>query len=218
MTHPIVFFHISGIPDYVTLTVFVMIVLIILTRLMLKNISLVPGGLQNAFEIVVSGIDGMVTEMMGEKGRVYFPLIATLAIFIFMSNLLGLIPGFLPPTANLNTTAACALIVFILTHIIGLKEHGLGYIKHFTGPVWWLAPLMLPIEIVGHLARPLSLSLRLFGNMTGHELVVLVLMFLVPFGIPVVMSIMGLLVAFIQAFVFMLLAMIYLSGSLEEAH
>jgi F-type H+-transporting ATPase subunit a len=132
--------------------------------------------------------------------------------------MLGLIPGFMPPTANLNTTAACAVIVFVLTHIIGLKEHGLGYIKHFTGPVWWLAPLMLPIEIVGHLARPLSLSLRLFGNMTGHELVVLVLMFLVPVFVPVVMSLMGLLVAFIQAFVFALLAMIYLGGSLEEAH
>jgi F-type H+-transporting ATPase subunit a len=186
--------------------------------MMLKNISLVPGGIQNVFEITVSGLDGMVTEIMGEKGKTYFPLIATLAFFIFVSNMLGLIPGFMPPTANLNTTAACAVIVFVLTHIIGLKEHGLGYIKHFTGPVWWLAPLMLPIEIVGHLARPLSLSLRLFGNMTGHELVVLVLMFLVPVFVPVVMSLMGLLVAFIQAFVFALLAMIYLGGSLEEAH
>jgi len=218
MTHPIIFFHIPGIPDYVTLTVFVIIFLTLLARMMLKNISLVPGGIQNVFEITVSGLDGMVTEIMGEKGKPYFPLIATLAFFIFVSNMLGLIPGFMPPTANLNTTAACAVIVFLLTHIIGLKEHGLGYIKHFTGPVWWLSPLMLPIEIVGHLARPLSLSLRLFGNMTGHELVVLVLMFLVPVFVPVVMSIMGLLVAFIQAFVFALLAMIYLSGSLEEAH
>lgn len=218
MTHPIIFFHIPGIPDYVTLTVFVIIFLTLLARMMLKNISLVPGGIQNVFEITVSGLDGMVTEIMGEKGKPYFPLIATLAFFIFVSNMLGLIPGFMPPTANLNTTAACAVIVFLLTHVIGLKEHGLGYIKHFTGPVWWLSPLMLPIEIVGHLARPLSLSLRLFGNMTGHELVVLVLMFLVPVFVPVVMSIMGLLVAFIQAFVFALLAMIYLSGSLEEAH
>jgi len=218
MTHPIIFFHIPGIPDYVTLTGFVIILLTLLARMMLKNISLVPGGLQNVFEIIVSGLDGMVTEIMGEKGKPYFPLIATLAFFIFVSNMLGIIPGFMPPTANLNTTAACAVSVFLLTHFIGLKEHGLAYIKHFTGPVWWLTPLMLPIEIVGHLARPLSLSLRLFGNMTGHELVVLVLMFLVPVFVPVVMSLMGLLVAFIQAFVFALLAMIYLSGSLEEAH
>jgi F-type H+-transporting ATPase subunit a len=155
---------------------------------------------------------------MGEKGKPYFPLIATLAFFIFIANMLGLIPGFMPPTANLNTTAACAVIVFVLTHIIGLKEHGVGYIKHFMGPVWWLAPLIFPIEIVGHLSRPVSLSMRLFGNMTGHELVVMILIFLVPFAVPVLMSIMGLLVAFIQAFVFALLSMIYLSGALEEAH
>jgi len=218
MTHPIIFFHIPGIPDHVTLAVFVILLLVVLARMMLKNMALVPGGVQNVFEITISGLDGMVTEIMGEKGKAYFPLIATLAFFIFVSNMLGLIPGFMPPTANLNTTAACSVIVFVLTHIIGLKEHGAHYIKHFTGPVWWLSPLMLPIEIVGHLARPLSLSLRLFGNMTGHELVVLVLMFLVPFFVPVVMSIMGLLVAFIQAFVFALLSMIYLSGALEEAH
>ncbi len=218
MTHPLIFLSIPGIPDYITLTVFVMVLFVLIARMMLRNLALVPGGVQNVMELVVSGIDGMVTEIMGEKGKPYFPLIATLAFFIFVSNLLGLIPGFMPPTANLNTTAACAVIVFILTHVIGLKEHGFGYIKHFLGPVWWLAPLMLPIEIVGHLSRPLSLSLRLFGNMTGHELVVMVLMFLVPFFVPVLMSIMGLLVAFIQAFVFMLLAMIYLSGALEEAH
>jgi len=218
MTHPIIFFHIPGIPDYVTLSVFVILLLLFLARIMLNNMALVPGGIQNVFEITISGIHGMVTEIMGEKGVVYFPLIATLAFFIFISNMLGLIPGFMPPTANLNTTAACSVIVFVLTHIIGLKEHGLHYIKHFTGPIWWLSPLMLPIEIVGHLARPLSLSLRLFGNMTGHELVVIVLMVMVPFLVPVVMSIMGLLVAFIQAFVFALLAMIYLSGALEEAH
>lgn len=218
MTHPLVFLSIPGIPDYITLTVFVMAFLIVTARMMLKNISLVPGGIQNVFEVVVSGMDGMVTEIMGEKGKAYFPLIATLGFYIFFSNLLGLIPGFMPPTANLNTTAACAVIVFAMTHIIGIKEHGFAYIKHFMGPVGWLAPLMLPIEIVGHLSRPLSLAMRLFGNMTGHELVVMILIFLVPFGVPVVMSIMGLLVAFIQAFVFALLAMIYLGGALEEAH
>jgi len=195
-----------------------MVLLIVLARLMLKKMSLVPGGIQNFFEIVVSGLDGMVTEIMGEKGKPYFPLIASLAIYIFFCNVLSLIPGFLPPTANLNTTASCAVIVFVLTHIIGVREHGAGYIKHFMGPVWWLVPLMIPIEIVGHLARPVSLSLRLFGNMMGHELIVMVLLFLLPFFSPALMSLMGLLVAFIQAFVFALLAMIYLSGALEEAH
>lgn len=218
MTHPIVFFHIPGIPDYVTLTVFIILFLSFLARMMLKRISLVPGGLQNVMEVVVSGIDGMMAETMGPKGKPYFPLIATLGFFIFVSNMLGLIPGFVPPTANLNTTAACAVIVFVLTHIVGIKEHGFGYFKHFLGSVWWLAPLMFFIEVVGHLSRPISLSMRLFGNMTGHELVVMVLMFLAPFLVPVAMSFLGLLVAFIQSFVFVLLSMIYLSGALEEAH
>ncbi len=218
MTHPLIFLHIPGVPDHVTLTVFVIILFILLAKAMLKRMSLVPGGLQNVFELAVSGLDGMVGDIMGEKGKAYFPLIATLAFYIFVSNLLGLIPGFMPPTAILNTTAACAVIVFVMTHFIGVKEHGFSYIKHFMGPVWWLSPLMLPIEIVGHLSRPLSLAMRLFGNMTGHELVVMILLFLVPFGVPVLMSIMGLLVAFIQAFVFALLSMIYLGGALEEAH
>jgi F-type H+-transporting ATPase subunit a len=169
-------------------------------------------------EVVISGIDGMIAETMGPKGQPYFPLNAPLGFFIFVSNALGLIPGFVPPTANLNTTAACAVIVFVLTHIVGIKEHGFGYFKHFMGSIWWLTPLMFFIEVVGHLSRPISLSMRLFGNMTGHELVVMVLMFLAPFLVPVAMSFLGLLVAFIQAFVFVLLAMIYLSGALEEAH
>jgi F-type H+-transporting ATPase subunit a len=124
----------------------------------------------------------------------------------------------MPPTANLNTNAALALTVFAMTHIVGIKEHGFKYIKHFLGPVWWLAPMMLPIEIIGHLARPLSLSLRLFGNMYGHEIVLMIFLALVPFLLPVPMMLMGVLVAFIQSFVFTLLAMIYIAGSLEEAH
>lgn len=219
MTHPLIFFHIPGIPDYVTMAVFVVLLLSFLSRMTLKRrISLVPGGLQNVMEIAISAIDGLVSETVGPKGRPYFPLIATLGFFIFISNVLGLVPGFLPPTANLNTTAACAITVFLVTHIAGIKEHGFGYIKHFMGSVWWLAPLMFPIEVIGHFARPLSLSLRLFGNMTGHELVVLILMFLAPAVLPSAMSFLGLLVAFIQTFVFVLLASLYLSGALEEAH
>jgi F-type H+-transporting ATPase subunit a len=160
----------------------------------------------------------MIEETMGHKGMAYFPLIATIAFFILTSNLIALIPGFYPPTANLNTNAAMALTVFAMTHIVGIKEHGLAYFKHFCGPVIWLAPLIIPIEIVGHLARPLSLTLRLFGNMYGHEIVLMIFFGLVPFIVPLPMMLMGVLVAFIQTFVFMLLAMIYIAGSLEEAH
>jgi F-type H+-transporting ATPase subunit a len=177
-----------------------------------------PEGLQNFMEMVLEGIERLIGETMGPKGRAYFPMIATLALFILISNLVALIPGFMPPTANLNTNAALALSVFAMTHVIGLKEHGLSYIKQFTGPIWWLVPLMLPIEIIGHLARPVSLTLRLFGNMYGHEIVLMIFLSLAPALVPIPMMLMGVLVAFIQAYVFTLLSMIYFSGALEEAH
>jgi F-type H+-transporting ATPase subunit a len=224
MTHPFLFLqwleqqlHLH-IGEHVTYTWLVMILLILVALLVKKNIQTIPTGLQNFFEPVVAGIEGMIEETMGPKGKAYFPLIATIAFFILTSNLIALIPGFYPPTANLNTNAAMALTVFAMTHIIGIKEHGIAYIKHFCGPVIWLAPLILPIELVGHLARPLSLTLRLFGNMYGHEIVLMIFFALVPFMLPLPMMLMGVLVAFIQTFVFMLLSMIYIAGSLEEAH
>ncbi len=202
----------------VSYTWLVMIMLILVAVLVKNNIKTVPTGMQNFLELVIDGIENMIEETMGPKGKTYFPLIATIAFFILISNLIGLIPGFYPPTANLNTNAAIALTVFAMTHIIGIKEHGIGYFKHFCGPIGWLAPLMIPIEIVGHLARPLSLTLRLFGNMFGHEIVLMIFFTLVPFLVPLPLMLMGILVAFIQTFVFMLLAMIYIAGSLEEAH
>jgi F-type H+-transporting ATPase subunit a len=202
----------------VTYTWVVLLLLMSLAFAASRGLKMVPGGLQNFMEVVVSGLENLVEETMGHKGKAYFPLIATFALFILTSNLLGLIPGFFPPTANLNTNVALALIVFFMTHIIGLKEHGTHYIKHFTGPIIWLAPLMIIIEMIGHLARPLSLSLRLFGNMYGHEIVLMIFFTLVPFLLPIPMMLMGVLVAFIQAFVFSLLAMIYIAGALEDAH
>lgn len=202
----------------VTYTWFVLFLLLTLAFTASRGLKMVPCGLQNFMEVVISGLENLVEETMGHKGKAYFPLIATFALFILTSNLLGLIPGFFPPTANLNTNAALALIVFAMTHIIGLKEHGTHYIKHFTGPIIWLAPLMIIIEFIGHLARPLSLTLRLFGNMYGHEIVLMIFFTLVPFLLPIPMMLMGVLVAFIQAFVFSLLAMIYIAGALEDAH
>jgi F-type H+-transporting ATPase subunit a len=204
--------------EHVMYTWFVMLLLIGVALLVKGGIQMVPGGLQNFFEPIIAGIEGMIEETMGHHGKAYFPLIATLAFFILTSNLVALIPGFYPPTANLNTNAAMALTVFAMTHIIGVKEHGLAYFKHFCGPVIWLAPLMVPIEMIGHLARPLSLTLRLFGNMYGHEIVLMIFFTLVPILVPLPMMLMGVMVAFIQTFVFMLLAMIYIAGALEEAH
>jgi len=204
--------------DHVTYTWFVMLVLVVVAFLATRSIKTVPGGLQNAMEVVVSGVEGLIDETMGHKGRAYFPLIATFALFILVCNLVALIPGFFPPTANLNTNAALALTVFAMTHIVGFKEHGIGYLKHFMGPILILAPLMFIIELIGHMARPLSLSLRLFGNMYGHEIVLLIFFALVPFLLPIPMMLLGVLVALIQTFVFTLLAMIYIAGALEEAH
>jgi F-type H+-transporting ATPase subunit a len=229
MVHPLLFLqffrklleplHIStGAADAIAYTWLIMILLLVVSKLATSNLQRVPSGLQNFMEVVISGIENMIVETMGEHGRPFFPLVATLALFILVSNLIGLIPGFFPPTANINTTAACAVIVFLITHIVGIKHHGLHYIKHFMGPIAWLAPMMLFIEVIGHLSRVVSLTLRLFGNMNGHELVLMIFFGLAPFLVPMPMMLMGVLVSFIQAFVFMLLAMIYIQGSLEEAH
>jgi len=233
MTHPFLFFqwlsdqlhlhelfgfHHADKINHVTYTWLVMLILLVLAILAARSIKTIPGGLQNLMEVVVTGIEGLIEDTMGPKGKKYFPLIATIALFILVSNLIALIPGFYPPTANLNTNAALALTVFAMTHIVGLREHGLHYVKHFMGPIWWLAPLVFVIEIIGHIARPLSLTLRLFGNMYGHEIVLMIFFGLVPFILPVPMMLMGVLVAFIQTFVFTLLAMIYIAGALEEAH
>jgi F-type H+-transporting ATPase subunit a len=154
---------------------------------------------------------------MGPKGVRFIPLIGTLGLFILFSNLLGLVPGFLPPTDNINITAGCAIIVFFSTHIFGFLENGLGYLKHFVGPKWWLAPIMIPIEIIGQLARPLSLSLRLFGNITGDHLVLAIFSGLIPLVIPVFALFLGVFVSIIQALVFILLSMMYISGATEHS-
>jgi len=224
MTHPFLFLkwfteqlHLN-IGEHVTYTWLVMAILIAVAFAASRSVKLVPSGAQNLMETVISGVDGLLEETMGEEGKSYFPLIATFALFILVSNLVALIPGFAPPTANVNTNAALALTVFVMTHAVGLKKHGASYLKHFMGPIWWLAPLIFVIEIIGHLARPLSLTLRLFGNMWGHEIVLMIFIALVPLVVPVPMMLMGVLVAFIQTFVFTLLAMIYIAGALEEAH
>ena len=229
MVHPLLFLeffrhllaplHISEAgADAIAYTWLIMVLLLIVSFLATKALKAVPGGLQNFMEVIIGGIENMVVETMGEHGRSFFPLIATLALFILVSNLIGLIPGFYPPTANINTTAACAVVVFFATHLVGVKEHGIKYVKHFMGPIIWLAPMMFFIEVIGHLSRVISLTLRLFGNMNGHELVLMIFFGLAPFLVPLPMMMMGVLVSFIQAFVFMLLAMIYISGSMEEAH
>jgi len=204
---------------HVTYTWVIMAVLIILAFMAARSVKMVPEGGQNFFEMVITGIEEFMIGVTGEEGRFMFPLIASLGFFILCSNYMGVIPGFASPTASLNTTGACALIVFTMTHVLGVKFHGIKYIKHFMGPVWWLSPLILPIEIVGHLSRVLSLSIRLFGNIFGEELVLGILFFLAGLYLaPVPMMLLGLFTGFIQAFIFCLLSMMYFAGAIEHAH
>ena len=169
--------------------------------------------LRNLFEILGDSIWSLVSSTMGEKnGRKYLPLIGSLACFIFFSNMLSLIPGFAPPTATLKTNVGLALLVFVITHVEGIKAQGVGnYVKHFLGPFLPIAPLMLLIELIGHLARPVSLSMRLMGNMFADHKVVFVIFSLVPLLVPLPFLILGSLVVVIQTVVFCLLSMVYIN-------
>lgn len=171
---------------------------------------------KNFCELLLEGILKIMEDSLGHNARKFLYLIGSAAIFILFSNLSGLVPGFNPPTDNINTTAACAVTVFILYNYHGLKENGMTYLKHFVGPFWWLAPLMIPIEIIGHLARPLSLSLRLFGNIMGDHLVTAIFFSLAPIFVPVPIMVLGLFVCFVQTFVFCLLSMAYISGAVSH--
>jgi F-type H+-transporting ATPase subunit a len=229
MEHPYLFFvklceaiglgHFAHNNPHVLYSWVLMVFLVVCGALAAKGLSLVPGKFQNLAEVIVSGIEEFMVDTVGEEGRWLFPLAATIFIYIFIGNLIGIIPGFLPPTANLNTTASCALVVVVFTHIIGVKYHGVAYIKHFMGPVWWMAPLIFIIELIGHAARILSLSFRLFGNMMGHEIVLSILFGLAGlFFAPLPIMALGIFVAFVQGFVFFLLSIIYFSGAMEHAH
>lgn len=206
------------IPNYVLYTWLVMLILIVLGWLGTRNMSLVPRGVQNFWEIIVNGLEEFVVSTMGEQGRNVFPFLMTLFIFILFSNFVGLLPGGMAPTANLNTNAAMAITVFLVYNFIGIKQHGGSYIKHFTGPMPLLAPLMLPIELLSHLARPLSLTVRLFGNIFGEELVLILFFMLLPIVATLPVYFLYSLVDTIQAFIFFMLSMIYIKMAYEEAH
>jgi F-type H+-transporting ATPase subunit a len=202
----------------VSYTWFIMAMLAVLSWLATRNMTTIPGKLQNVLEVVVESIDGFMQETMGHHARKFFPLVATLGIYILVSNLIGLVPGFESPTSSVNTNASMALTVFAMTHIVGIREHGFKYIKQFMGPIWWLTPLMLPIELISHLARPLSLSIRLFGNIKGEDIVLAVILMLTPILVPLPVFVLMIFTSFIQTIVFMILTMMYIGGAMEEAH
>jgi len=225
MEHPILFLDLFlekfglDIPPHVSYAVLVALILLVLGWLASRRISLVPKGAQNVFELVVSGLEEFMVDVTGEEGRAFFPFIASFFLFIMLCNLIGLLPGFYSPTANVNTTLALALCTFIYTHYLGIKYHGAKYIKHFLGPIPALAPLFFIIELVGHFARVLSLTLRLFGNIMGEDLVLTILLFLAGmFLAPLPMMFLAVFTSVVQAFVFTLLSMMYFAGAMEHAH
>ena len=177
--------------------------------------------LRNLFEMFSEAVLNLGEGVMGKKNaRRYLPLLGTLAFVIFFCNALALIPGFTPPTDTLKTNLALSVVVFLATHYYGVKEHGLKYFKHFLGPIWWLAPLMLPIEIISHIARPASLALRLMGNMASDHKVVAAFFGLVPLIVPIPFLALGMMVVVVQTLVFCLLSMVYISMAVahEDHH
>lgn len=173
--------------------------------------------LRNFFEYTAESVYGMVEGAMGEANAArFFSLIGALWLFILFSNMIGLIPGFVAPTDTLKTNVGIAVFVFVLTHYYGVREHGLAYFKHFLGPSPFLIPLILPIEIISHLARPMSLSIRLMGNMMADHKVVMAFFGLVPLLIPIPFMLLGLLICLIQALVFCTLAMVYIGMAIEH--
>ena len=176
--------------------------------------------LRNIAEMLVEALVGMAESVLGHHGRRFIHFYGSFFIFILFANLIGLIPGFSPPTGNFNMTLALGAISFVAYNFYAFKEQGLSYFKHFVGPLVWLAPLMIPLELIDNIVRPFSLSLRLLGNMTGDHMVLEIFTDLTKAIIPVVFYILGAFVSVVQAFVFTLLSMAYVSlaGGTGEHH
>ncbi len=207
------------VPHYVSYAFLASLILVGVAFSIRGSLAVVPRGVQNFVEVMVEQLLKLSEENIGHHwGKYFFPLIGTIGLYILVCNFMGLIPGFTAPTSNINTTASMAVPVFLATHYYGIRVHGFKYIKHFLGPIVWLAPMMFVIEFIGHLVRPVTLSVRLFGNMIAKHMILFALALLAPVVVPVAILGLGVLVSLIQAFVFVLLTALYLAGSVEEAH
>ncbi len=211
--------------EYTALAIFVILlvllfVLIARARVARTETAVVPEGeltVASFMENFVEIFYGMLKDSLGPKdARVFLPIIGTCAVFIFFGNAIGLIPGFAPPTSNLNVTLACGLVIFFTTHLYGFKRNGAAYLKHFLGPVIWLAPLMILIELISHIVRPITLGIRLMVNMFVDHLVVSVFTVLVALVLPVPIMVMGILVVAVQTYVFCLLSTVYIAMAIEQ--
>jgi len=190
-------------------------VALMLVKMAMSNLQMVPRGTQNVMEAYISGVLKMGTDVMGaEKARKYVALVATIGLFVGIANLIGVMPGFEAPTAFLEMPLTLAITVFVYYNYVGIKEQGvIKYFKHFMGPVWWLYWLMFPIEIVSHFSRLVSLSFRLFGNVKGDDMFLMVILMLAPWVLPMIPFALLTFMAFLQAFIFMMLTYVYLGGA-----
>jgi F-type H+-transporting ATPase subunit a len=210
----------APIPNYVAMEILVAVLLILVFAMVRMRLSVEnPGGLQHTFEGLRGFIMGQSREIIGHHSEGFTPFLATLGLFILLSNLLGLVPWFESPTATPSVPLGCAIVAFIYYHVQGIRRVGpLNYAKHFAGPMPALAPLMIPIELISHLARVMSLTIRLFANMFAGDMVTLVFFSLVPIGIPLIFLGLHIAVSMLQAYIFVLLTTVYLAGAVAEEH
>ena len=194
-------------------------IVIVLAKLATSNMKVVPTGTQNFLEAYLSGVLAMGADVMGrEDARRYLPLVATIGLFVAVANVIGVVPGFEAPSAFLDFTLALALVVFVYYNFEGIRKNGvIAYFKHFLGPVWWLYWLMFPIEIVSHISRIVSLSFRLFGNVKGDDMFLMVILMLAPWLLPMIPFALLSFMALLQAFIFMMLTYVYLGGAVQIA-
>ena len=207
--------------DHVWMAFFIVIFCTVFFSYWKRKYKVYPSFMQQALEAYFGFISNLVRDMIGPEGKRFIPVIGTLGVFILLSNLLGLIPIFKSPTASVNVTFGCAVFIFIYYHAVGIRTNGLWkYIKHFAGPVWWMAPLFFPVEIIGHFSRPLSLTIRLFGNIFGEDTIIAILFMLVPFLVPLPMMCLAIFTSLIQTLVFIMLSSVYIAGAVahEEGH
>ena len=206
--------------NFITMQILVAAIIIVLAAVVRARLSFDrPGKLQHVFELIYEFVDGQAEDQMGHGGAKYMAYFATIFIFILISNLIGIIPGFDAPTMYPSVPAGCAIATFLYYNMVGLRTNGpVKYAAHFAGPVWWLAPLMIPIEIVSHLARPLSLTIRLYANMFAGEKLTAVFISLTYFLIPAAFMGLHVFVALLQAYIFLLLTMIYVAGATAHEH
>lgn len=210
----------APITDAVAMQVLVVGILIVFFLIIRSRLSVEkPGGVQHLAEMFNEFISGQGEEIIGHHSERYVPFLSSIFLFILFANLIGLVPGFESPTSKPYVTLGLAVVAFLYYNFHGLREQGpVGYMKHFLGPVWWLSPLMLPLEIVSHLARVLSLTVRLYANIFAGDMVTLVFFSLIPIGVPVVFLMLHVGVSLLQAYIFTLLATVYLAGVVSHEH